>query len=61
MLNCISCMPESLSPCNDPRPGPPPDSSLRDSYTKYDYRIPMRDGIHIFTSVYIPKDVLNDA
>jgi len=25
-------------------------------YTKYDYRIPMRDGVKLFTSVYIPKD-----
>ncbi|HEY6392250.1 MAG TPA: CocE/NonD family hydrolase [Bryobacteraceae bacterium] len=25
-------------------------------YTKYDYRIPMRDGIKLFTSVYVPKD-----
>jgi len=28
----------------------------RAHYTKYDYRIPMRDGIKLFTSVYIPKD-----
>lgn len=25
-------------------------------YTKYEYRIPMRDGIRLFTSVYAPKD-----
>ena len=25
-------------------------------YTKYEYRIPMRDGVKLFTSVYIPKD-----
>ena len=25
-------------------------------YTKYDYRVPMRDGIKLFTSVYVPKD-----
>jgi uncharacterized protein len=25
-------------------------------YTKYDYRIPMRDGIKLFTSVYVPKE-----
>src|SRR5216684_842381 len=25
-------------------------------YTKYDYRIPMRDGVKLFTSVYVPKD-----
>ena len=25
-------------------------------YTKHEYRIPMRDGVHLFTSVYTPKD-----
>jgi putative CocE/NonD family hydrolase len=25
-------------------------------YTKYEHRIPMRDGIHLFTRVYVPKD-----
>ena len=25
-------------------------------YTKYEYRIPMRDGTRLFTSVYVPKD-----
>ena len=25
-------------------------------YTKYEYRIPMRDGIKLFTAVYVPKD-----
>src|SRR5262249_46350036 len=25
-------------------------------YTKYEYRIPMRDGVHLFTRVYVPKD-----
>ena len=25
-------------------------------YTKHDYRIPMRDGVRLFTSVYVPKD-----
>jgi putative CocE/NonD family hydrolase len=28
----------------------------RAHYTKYDYRIPMRDGVKLFTTVYIPKD-----
>jgi uncharacterized protein len=28
----------------------------RAHYTKYDYRIPMRDGIKLFTTVYAPKD-----
>jgi uncharacterized protein len=25
-------------------------------YTKYEYKIPMRDGVRLFTSVYVPKD-----
>ena len=29
---------------------------IKANYTKYEYRIPMRDGVHLFTSVYIPKD-----
>src|SRR5207302_5265930 len=26
-------------------------------YTKYEYRIPMRDGKKLFTAVYVPKDI----
>jgi len=29
---------------------------VRAHYTKFDYQIPMRDGIKLFTSVYAPKD-----
>jgi hypothetical protein len=29
---------------------------IKEHYTKYEYRIPMRDGVHLFTSVYVPKD-----
>ena len=29
---------------------------IKASYTKFEYRIPMRDGKRLFTSVYIPKD-----
>jgi putative CocE/NonD family hydrolase len=28
----------------------------RAHYTKYDYRIPMRDGVKLFTTCYVPKD-----
>ena len=28
---------------------------LRAHYTKYEYRIPMRDGVRLFTAVYAPK------
>src|SRR4051812_49901239 len=25
-------------------------------YTKYEHLVPMRDGVRLFTSVYVPKD-----
>ena len=28
---------------------------IKSHYSKYEYRIPMRDGVHLFTSVYVPK------
>ncbi len=28
---------------------------IQSHYTKYEYRIPMRDGVHLFTAVYVPK------
>ncbi len=30
--------------------------SIRSQYSKFEYRIPMRDGVKLFTSVYIPVD-----
>src|SRR3954452_12366344 len=29
---------------------------IKATYTKYEYRIPMRDGKRLFTAVYVPKD-----
>ncbi len=41
-------------------PRPAADPELRDSikanYTKYEYMIPMRDGVRLHTAVYVPKD-----
>jgi hypothetical protein len=31
-------------------------SYIRENYTKREYRIPMRDGVELFTAVYMPKD-----
>ncbi|HKE26205.1 MAG TPA: CocE/NonD family hydrolase [Bryobacteraceae bacterium] len=36
-------------------------AEVRANYTKYEYRVPMRDGVKLFTSVYIPKDVFSDG
>jgi putative CocE/NonD family hydrolase len=33
-----------------------PEFNVKEHYTKYEFRIPMRDGKSLFTSVYIPKD-----
>jgi putative CocE/NonD family hydrolase len=30
--------------------------AVKERYTKYEYRIPMRDGVKLFTSLYVPKD-----
>src|SRR4029077_3732789 len=35
---------------------PPKEDYVKSHYTKYEYRIPMRDGKRLFTSVYVPKD-----
>lgn len=32
------------------------EKTIREQYTKYEYRIPARDGKRLFTSVYVPKD-----
>jgi uncharacterized protein len=34
----------------------PPEFDVKAHYTKYEYRIAMRDGVHLFTSIYVPKD-----
>ena len=38
-----------------PRPEAP-EFDVKQHYTKYEYRIPMRDGAGLFTAVYVPKD-----
>jgi len=40
----------------DPPKEPPKEDYVKAHYTKYEYRIPMRDGKKLFTSVYVPKD-----
>ena len=30
---------------------------VREHYTKHEYRVPMRDGVHLFTIAYVPNDV----
>ncbi len=32
------------------------DYNIKENYNKYEYRIPMRDGVTLFTAIYVPKD-----
>ncbi|MDR3620234.1 MAG: CocE/NonD family hydrolase [Paludisphaera borealis] len=32
------------------------DGYIKANYTKYEFRIPMRDGVRLFTAVYVPKE-----
>ena len=34
---------------------------VRENYSKYEYRTAMRDGVKLFTSVYVPKDVIAEG
>ncbi|MGZ4001562.1 MAG: CocE/NonD family hydrolase, partial [Mucilaginibacter sp.] len=42
--------------CSNAQPNNPDADYVKANYTKYEYQVPMRDGIKLFTSVYIPKD-----
>ncbi len=33
---------------------------VRENYQKYEYQLPMRDGVKLFTAVYVPKDASKD-
>jgi hypothetical protein len=46
----------STTHAQQPTPGAQPEDYVRAHYTKYEFRIPMRDGMRLFTAVYVPKD-----
>ncbi|MGA8669465.1 MAG: CocE/NonD family hydrolase, partial [Terracidiphilus sp.] len=46
----------AASSAQQPTANPPSEDSIRAHYTKYEFRIPMRDGKRLFTAVYVPKD-----
>jgi hypothetical protein len=43
-------------PAQQPAAEGAPENFIRSHYTKYEFRIPMRDGKRLFTAVYVPKD-----
>jgi putative CocE/NonD family hydrolase len=40
----------------NPKPEEVTEAYLREHYTKFEYKVPMRDGVRLFTSLYAPKD-----
>ncbi len=34
---------------------------VRENYSKFEYHLSMRDGVKLFTSVYVPKDVISEG
>ncbi len=52
-LACSALPPAAVHAAEDAKPAP---RDLRETYTKYEYRIRMRDGTRLFTVVYVPKD-----
>jgi len=46
----------TVASAQQPAPAPPAEDYAKAHYTKYEFRIPMRDGKRLFTSAYVPKD-----
>ena len=61
----LAAAPAMVQTQAQPRRIPAAEPELRDyvkaHYTKYEYRIPMRDGVKLFTAVYVPKDDVADV
>jgi putative CocE/NonD family hydrolase len=55
LLIAKAAFPQTPPPAPVPAPAPA-EEAVRAHYTKYEYRIPMRDGARLFTAVYVPKD-----
>src|SRR5712672_1764863 len=53
----VLCLPGALGAApGDDKPADTNAVWLAEHYTKYEHRIPMRDGVRLFTRVYVPKD-----
>ena len=54
----LAQVPGPVPPVGPPVPPPPAVTvdEIKALYTKYEFRIPMRDGVKLFTAVYVPKD-----
>jgi putative CocE/NonD family hydrolase len=55
VLLALLPMPAALAQNRNGGAGRSPES-VRSNYTKFEYQIPVRDGVKLFTAVYVPKD-----
>jgi len=60
---CAAAQPNSGqgAAANQSPSGTPGVPFVRENYSKYEHRIPMRDGVRLFTAVYVPKDVFSEG
>ena len=56
LVSCILLVAASAVCAQAPAPAAPAAYNIQENYTKYEYRIPMRDGKKLVTAVYVPKD-----
>lgn len=60
LLLCPCAVTQPPRPSRTPQPATDADTELRDyiraHYTKFEYRVPMRDGVRLHTALYVPKD-----
>ena len=57
-LALVGAVAASSLPARAQRPGIPEGHAeyVRSHYTKFEHRVPMRDGARLFTAVYLPND-----
>jgi putative CocE/NonD family hydrolase len=59
IVSLVGLFSVALTPAQAQTPAPavlPTSDYVRSHYTKYEYMVPVRDGVRIFTSIYTPKD-----
>src|SRR6476646_9341481 len=53
---CASFVFALSAPGQAPTPRADDAAYVKAHYTKFEYKVPMRDGVKLFTAVYVPKD-----